>query len=316
MSATVTITINPALDTTATAPRVTPDRKIRCRDATQHPGGGGINVARAIHELGGDAVALWTQGGWFGAAAARLLDDEAIDHVPIEIAGTTRQSFAVIETDTEHHFRFSTPGPRLTDDEIRQILATVQAHPTDHLVISGGLPRATDPDLYRRLVCAGRDQGARVLVDTHDEPLRAALEAGGVFLVKPNYRELATASGHDERDPEFDVTEAARSIVSDGRAEAVVVSLGKSGALLVTADTTREIAAPTVPINSRIGAGDSMLAGIVHRLAATGDLVESVRFGIAAGTAAVMTPGTELCRRDDVERLFRDMGRKGAERIA
>jgi 6-phosphofructokinase 2 len=307
MDRTVTITINPALDTTATASRVIPDRKTRCREATRNPGGGGINVARAIHRLGGRAAAVWTRGGLFGTAVARMLDEEAIDHIPIDITGDTRESVAVIETDTEQHYRFSTPGPHLTDGEIGQVLSTVESLPADYLVISGGLPRAVDPNLYARLVRIGCDRGARVVLDTHDEPLHAALDEGGAFLVKPNYRELATAVGHNEQDPDFDVTGAARSIVQDRRAHTVVVSLGGGGAVLVTADGSVHIPAPTVPIKSRIGAWDSMLAGIVHRLADSGNPEEAVRYGVAAGTAAVMTPGTELCRRGDVERLFRQM---------
>ncbi len=174
------------------------------------------------------------------------------------------------------------------------------------LVLSGGLPEGVPDDFYARLAAVA-GPGARVVLDTHGPALEAALDGGDVEVVKPNFRELARAVGADPDSDDFDVGEAARGLVGSDRAAAVLVSLGAAGAMLVTGAGGRRLSAPTVAIRSRIGAGDSMVGGLVHRLAAGDDLPAAARFAVAAGTAAVMTPGTRLCRAPDVERLVREV---------
>lgn len=302
----LTVTVNSTLDITARADRVEVDTKIRCTSTTRDPGGGGINVARAIGRVGGEATALWTRGGLFGEEVARLMDAEGVRHVPIDIAGETRLAFAALEEGSQRHFRFSAPGPELTDDELEAIKQAVSERSSEYLVLSGGLAPGTPPDFYATIAAAASRGGGKVVLDTHGEELREGLAGGDVFVVKPNYRELAHLVGKTTED-EIDVEEAARSIADTHSVTAVVVSLGKAGALLVTADDAIEVPAPTVPIRSRIGAGDSMVGGMVHQLARGSDLETATRFGVAAGAAAVMTGGTELCHPDDVERLFGQM---------
>jgi 6-phosphofructokinase 2 len=307
-----TVTVNPSLDVTAHAERVDADRKIRCNSTRRDPGGGGINVARAVHLLGGTSRAVWTRGGLFGAGIATLLDEAGIEHRPVPIDGETRLSYAVIEDATTRHFRFSGPGPILGAAELDAVVDASGETDPGLLVVSGGLPPGAPDGFYARLVVAAAGTGARVILDTHGTALHEALRTGDVFLAKPNYRELFEAAG---REPEENETEAAepdlkgmaREIIDGTGTVAVLISLGAGGALLVTADDALRITAPTVPIRSRIGAGDSMVGGVALRLAAGDDLADAARYGVAAGTAAVMTPGTELCRRDDVERLYDDM---------
>ncbi|MEX0795556.1 MAG: 1-phosphofructokinase family hexose kinase [Acidimicrobiia bacterium] len=304
MSMVLTVTVNPSYDTTATAVRVEPDRKIRCTEAVEHPGGGGINVARVIGILGGNATALWTNGGLFGIGLGQLLDSAGVDHIPIDISGHTRQSFAVIEDKTHRHYRFSTPGPDISEEELEDLAAVVRQNQYDFLVISGGLPPSVDPEFYNRLASIATGKGARVVLDTNGEPLRAALAGGDVYLVKPNFRELAEAVGMEPGDGNFDVTSSSRELVEQGKAAVVVTSLGPAGVILTTTKGVMRIPAPTVTISSKIGAGDSTVGGIVYRLGEGDDLIAAVRFGVASGAAAVMTPGTELCKRHDVESLI------------
>jgi len=310
MPGVLTVTINPSLDTTARAERIEPDRKIRCSAVRHDPGGGGINVARAIHRLGGTATALWAVGGIFGRHLAKLLTDQEVDHDPVEIEGQTRQSFAVIEGDGGRHFRFSTPGPDLRADELDRILARAEQWAPELAVISGGLPPSVPADFYVRLSRSLASYGARVVVDTHGDPLQASLAEGAVFLAKPNYRELLTAAGLADQDRP-DIAGAARRLIEEGAASAILVSLGTAGAVLVDGEGEDRIPAPTVPIRSRIGAGDSMVGGLVWRLACGDDLPTAARYAVAAGSAAVMSPGTELCRRDDVERLYTEISPSG-----
>jgi 6-phosphofructokinase 2 len=310
----VTVTLNPALDTSAVAGRVEPDRKVRCSEARRDPGGGGINVARAVDALGGRAVAVWAMGGPFGEEIRRGLEREGIANVPIEIDGETRQSFAVVEEDGTRHFRFSTPGPRLGPDVLDRIAGAVEDASPDLLVISGGHPPGTPTDFSARLAEIGARDGARVVVDTHDEPLRAVLDGGAAFLIKPNERELRAIAWADPDDPDPPLAGLAESLLGDSGIDAILVSLGAGGALLVTAGETQRIRAPDVEIRSQIGAGDSLVAGLSLRLLRGDDPAEAAAYGVAAGTAAVTTPGTELCRREDTERIFAAMGSSPAAR--
>ena len=175
----------------------------------------------------------------------------------------------------------------------------------DYIVGSGVLPPGAPRDFYARLAHVGRELGARVIVDTSGDPLRLALD-GRVFMVKPNIRELNTLAGRelqDEREQEAVVMD----IIGQAKSEVVVVSLGAAGVLLGTAGGCTRLRAPVVPIQSKVGAGDSMVGAITLRLALGESIADSVRYGIAAGAAAVMTPGTELCSLEDTERLFARM---------
>jgi len=172
----------------------------------------------------------------------------------------------------------------------------------DYLVASGSLPPGVPSDFYAQVARIGKDQGAKVIIDTSGDALNRALQEG-VYLIKPNYREFRDLVGQDMKE-ESQIEAEAVKMAKSGRCEILVISLGAAGALLVTKDVTEHIRPPTIPIVSKVGAGDSMVAGTVLSLARGKTQRNSVLFGIAAGAAAVMTPGTELCRREDAERLF------------
>ncbi len=306
-----TLTLNPSLDVSMDVEQVRPDRKLRCSAPRRDPGGGGINVARAIHRLGGEAGAMWLCGGPTGAMLGERLDGEGIRHVPIQIAAVTRESVVVSETASDHQFRFVPPGAEVTGEERDRVLRAVRTLDPrpDYLVLSGSLPEGVGDDFWARVIEAAPGE-VRIVLDTSGKPLGEAL-AAGVYLAKPNFRELTDLAGRDlENDAE--IADFARGLIGDGRAQVVVVSLGRGGSLLVTADRTDHVRTPTVPICSKVGAGDSMVGGMTLSLSRGRTPGQAVRFGSAAGAAAVMTPGTELCRREDAERLYREM--RGEER--
>lgn len=307
MQSIVTLTINPTVDKSASVEYVQPDRKLRCSTPRHEPGGGGINVARAIHNLGGTARALHASGGVIGSLLEALLDAEGIAHEAIPVSGMTRENLIVLEEATGRQYRFGMPGPQLQEPEWTRCLERLSQldPPPAYLVASGSLPPGVPTDFYARVVEIGGGLGARVIVDTSGAALRAAAR-DGLYLLKPNLRELAEIVGADLAD-EREQEAAAQSIIDRAQAEVVVLSLGGAGALLVSREGIRRLRSPTVAIRSRVGAGDSMVAGIVVGLARGWPLEEAVRFGVAAGAAAVMTPGTELCRREDAERLYARM---------
>lgn len=303
----VTVTLNPAVDRTFAVERVVPERKLAAHDERRFPGGGGVNVARVVHRLGGDERAYWSRGGATGDLLAELLDREGLAHEPVPVSGPTRENVIVREHVSDQQWRFGLPGPELSKDDLqrwREKLESLAPAP-GYLVLSGSLPRGVEAEWFGELARAGKAR-SRVVVDTKGAALSCALGVG-VFMIKPNIDELAAIVGR-ELGMEDAVESAARDIVERGGAEHVLVSLGRAGAVLVSkGEQTSHISAPHVRIRSKVGAGDSMLGGVVFALASGWEPQAAARLGVAAGTAAVMNEGTELCRREDVERLYAGM---------
>ena len=303
MSQIVTFSLNPAVDFSARAPGgVAPGPKLRCEELRVEPGGGGLNVARVLQRLGDDVLAVWTCGGPLGELLAQLLEAEQLAARAIPIQGETRFSLAVTDGESERQFRFNFAGPALGARDTHACLDVVRrlSPRPAYLVLSGSIPPGVDQDLYARMAAAA-GESVRVVVDASGAALREALQASP-FLVKPNLRELREATGEAlESDEELEA--AASGLVADGRAQALLVTLGAGGAVLVEDGRVTRLRSPTVTVRSKVGAGDATVAGLVHRLVGGAQLVEAARYAVAAGAAAVMTPGSELCRPADVERL-------------
>lgn len=303
----VTLTVNPAIDVAASVPRIFPDHKLRCGRARRDPGGGGLNVSRAICQLGGESLACYLAGGPAGDMLEALLNAGILTHRRLPIQGGTRENFTATEEETGHQFRFVLQGPVVSEEEWQRALETLAslAPVPDYAIASGSLPRGVPDDFYGRFAKTMQQRGARVIIDTSGQPLVEAVRAG-VFMIKPSLREMRALTGQDLK-TEDEQNAAAMNLVETGRCKAVVVSLGADGVLLASRDGCERFASPEVKVQSRVGAGDSMVAGIGFALARGDSLQDAVRYGVAAGAAAVMTPGTELCRREDVERLYRRM---------
>ncbi|MDB5779152.1 MAG: 6-phosphofructokinase [Polaromonas sp.] len=303
----LTVTMNPALDVSTSTDRVSDTHKLRCSAAILHPGGGGINVARVLHRLGGDCLALYPAGGANGQRLQQLIDQEQVRSHCVPIAGETRESFSVHEHASGRDFRFVLPGPELAAGEWQACLrlaADLQAPPA-YLVASGSLPPGVPSDFHARLARLAKERGSRLVLDSSGPPLAAAL-AEGVYLVKPSLRELRELTGH-ALDSEQDWHAAALQIIRAGQAQVVALSLGEGGALLVTADRALRARSLPVRVASSIGAGDSFVGGLLWALNRGEDLEQAFRYGMAAGAAALLAPGTALCQAADVERLHREV---------
>ena len=299
----VTLTMNPAIDLSTPVDRVVADRKLRCGAPVREPGGGGINVARAVRRLGGEALAIFPAGGPAGDLLQELLLREAVPHVAIRTEGWTRENVNVSEQETGRQFRFVLPGPSLTAAESERCLETLsQLQPFPRLlVVSGSLPPAVPADFYARVARLARATGARLVLDTSGEPLRLAARQG-VYLLKPSLREFQELTGSSLA-ARAALLDRARELIREGRCEILVLSLGAEGVLWVGKSEAEWMRAPAVTVASSVGAGDSLVAGIVLGLSRGKPVREAVRLGLAAATASVMTPGTGLCRLEDVERL-------------
>ena len=303
----LTVTMNPALDVSTSTDKVLDTHKLRCTASILHPGGGGINVARVLHRLGGDCLALYPAGGANGQRLRQLIDQEQVRSQCVPIAGETRESFSVHEQSSRRDFRFVLPGPELAPGEWQACLrhvADLRAAPA-YLVASGSLPPGVPADFHARLARLARERGIRLVLDSSGPPLAAAL-AEGVYLVKPSLRELRELTGHP-LDTEQDWHAAALQIILAGQAQVVALSLGEDGALLVTADRALRARSLPVKVASSIGAGDSFVGGLLWALNRRESLEQAFRYGMAAGAAALLAPGTALCQAADVERLHREV---------
>ena len=303
MAAIVTLSMNPALDIATSVDAIVPTDKMRCGPPRYDPGGGGVNVARVVHILGGDAVAVVPIGGPAGLALHNLLDRDGVKHRVVSIRGPTRESFTVDERRSGKQYRFVLPGPELSEAEQQNCLDQLAqaARNASFVVASGSLPPGIEPGFFERVAKVASDVGARFVLDTSGKALRHMRR--GVFLLKPSIRELRELVGRELRD-ESEQVAAGRELIDQRVVEVVVISLGAQGALLVSKKGHERLAPIEVPVRSTVGAGDSMVAAITLGLVRDLALRDAVRFGMAAGAATVMTPGTELCRREDVERLY------------
>jgi 6-phosphofructokinase 2 len=298
-----TLTMNPAIDVAYEADRVFHTHKIRARQEHYDPGGGGINVARVIARLGGTARAHYLAGGATGATLDSLLDLHQMVRSRISIQSNTRISTAVYERETGKEFRFVPRGPVVTEQEWRACLDHLDGIECDYLVASGSLPPGVPDDFYSRLQAKTRARGIEFILDSSGPALQQGLAAGGILLVKPSLGELQQLVGRPLAG-RSDIAAAASEIVNNDQAEYVAVTMGHEGALLVQRSGVLWLPAVPVEAKSAVGAGDSFLAAMTFALACGRDPVDAFRYGIAAGAAAVLTPGTDLCHRNDVERIY------------
>jgi len=297
----LTLTLNPTVDIAAEADQVRAVRKTRTRNERFDPGGGGVNVSRVVHALGGDTLAVLLAGGLPGALLIEMLAEEGVPHRAIPIAGRTRMAHTVHDLSARTEFRFVPEGPEVSGAESAAALAALEAEPGAWVVLSGSLPRGVPEDFYAGAARALVAQGRQVVVDTSGPPLRAALGAG-LALIKPSRGEFEAMVGRPLNTPKA-LGDAALAVVREGQAGLVVVSLGQEGALLAEPGGVTRLPALDVPALGAVGAGDSFTAGMVLALARGEPPREAFAWGMATGAAAVTQPGTAHPRPEDVAAL-------------
>ncbi|MCB2059745.1 MAG: 1-phosphofructokinase family hexose kinase [Novosphingobium sp.] len=303
MKSIATLTMNPTIDVAYEVESVFHTRKMRTSGECYAPGGGGINVARVFVRLGGNARCIYLSGGPTGPALDGLVDLHQLVRMRIAIREPTRLSTAVYERESGREYRFVPPGPTVAPDEWQQCLDRIGQLECDYLVASGSLPPGVPADFYARAAEIARARDIGVVLDSSGEALREGLAGGGLLLIKPSLGEFRQLVGRELEAPE-EVGEEALAIVERGQAEMVAVTMGHRGAVLASKEGTLHLPAIDVEAKSAVGAGDSFLAAMVHALARDWDAVDAFRFGMAAGSAAVLTPGTNLAYPPDIERLF------------
>ncbi len=302
-----TLTLNPTIDTAYEVDRVVPTHKMRTRKEHYDPGGGGINVARVFVRLGGNARCYYLSGGATGVALDGLLDLHQLVRTRIPIAGPTRVSASLFDRESGREYRVVPQGPTIAPEEWRQCLERLAEADCEYLVASGSLPPGVPDDFYARVAADAAGRGIKVVLDSSGPGLREGIAGGHLHLIKPSLGELRQLSGLP-LETDAAIAEAAMAIVESGKAELVAVTMGHEGALLASKAGTARLPALDVVAQSAVGAGDCFVAGMVYALATGHSTGEAFRFGIAAGSAAVLTPGTDLARPDDIERLLPQVG--------
>lgn len=300
----VTFCLGPALDSTTATNRVVPNRKLRCDVPRHDAGGGGINVARLLHALGKRAFALFPAGGSTGQEIEELVRASGTPHRVVPVAGATRQSFCVNDRAVHVQYRFVLPGTPLMPAELDNCLdaLAVAAVGARYVVLSGSIPEGVPTAIVPRVADCARAAGARLVVDTSGPALRSALCAGA-WLIKPDLEELEDIVGH-RLTTDAAIEQAAREVHRANNADVLLVSLAERGALVVTGREATRVPPFQVTPAGGSGTGDSMVAGLLCALVEGLDLVDAVRFGAAAGAAALMTPGTAMADPAAIRRLY------------
>lgn len=302
----VTVTMNPCIDKSTTIPALLPEKKLRCSKPVLEPGGGGINVARAIKKLGGDAMAVYLAGGYNGTLISRLLLQEGVTGTSVSIRNDTRENSIILDVSANVQYRFCLPGPDVAQKEWMRCLHILnEMTGVDYIVASGSLPPGVPADIFANVAKLAKTKNRKLILDTTGEALKKALDEG-VYLAKPNLAELSEYAGVNQL-----TIDAAglvcQQLISNGNCEIILLSLGGAGALLVTKNVIKHIVPPPVERKSTVGAGDSMTAGMVLSLAKGIDVVSAAQYAVACGTAATMRPGTQLCNINDATRLYNNI---------
>lgn len=304
----VTITLSPSVDYSMDVEELIPEEKLRANLTETEPGGGGIQVARALRRFGTAVEAVMTVGGSTGRALLALLEKEGLRVRPVWVQSDTRPSITLSVRSSGQHYRLISAQKPLAEYEYAPVLTRLteidQLPP--YVVLSGSFPPGVPPDFVHEVAEVTTRRNSRLLVDTSGEALKEAVNAS-VAVLKPSKEELASLVGADPDDEDFDVAAAARDIVAQG-VGAVVVSLGGEGAYVV-ADSGQEamIKAPEVDVVSTVGAGDSTVAGLVAGLSRGVPLIGAVRLGVACGSGTCRHPGSQLFTLDDLSELLPDV---------
>jgi len=297
-----TVTLNPSLDRHVAVENLILDESNRWVSSSSEPGGKGINVSRVISELGGDTVAYGFMGGFDGEIETKILKQKGVhcDFTPIK--GEIRSNFIITDLKTHRQTRISAPGPEISDAELKKLTNKITGlkNKPEYIVFAGSIPPGVPVDAYKVLIEKMKSLGIITVLDSADQWLKEGIKARPE-VIKPNVKEAQTLLS-TELKTEEEIVYAVKTFISSG-IKIACISRGNDGAIVADKNIVLKVVPPKVEVMSTVGAGDSTVAGLVLKLSEGSSLEDAARYAIAAGTAATLTPGTELCHKADVERL-------------
>lgn len=299
-----TLTLNPALDRELTVPAFAFDEVLRASRVQVDVGGKGFNVSRVLRALGTESVAMGFAGGRTGEALQDGLHALGIETEFVPIEGETRTNVSIVTPAGGRYLKVNEQGPTVSEGAQQRLLERVEARaqPGAWWVLAGSLPPGISPTYYATLIDRLQRRGAHVFLDTSGAALQQGL-AARPFLSKPNEVELAELTGQ----PVSSADEAVRAVRTITPPPRVIVSLGARGALLVDGDRAWHATPPPIEARNPIGAGDSLVAGVVAALSRGEALPAALALGVACGTATASLSGTAVGTREQVDTYLNDV---------
>ncbi|OGI04871.1 MAG: 1-phosphofructokinase [Candidatus Melainabacteria bacterium GWF2_32_7] len=299
----LSVTLNPSLDYVLQVNNLALEETQRSQGASFYASGKGINVSRMLARFSVQTSSWGFVGGLNGDRLLRILEDEGIDSRFIPCNDETRINVIVTELPTYKQLRISAKGPNISGEELDKLYKRIKNLPEEieFVTFGGSLPQGVSSDIYKNLIEIILSKNVKCVLDTSNEPLTLGIQAKP-YLIKPNLHELCQIIGTEKLRDLEEIKVAAAQIVKSG-VKNVVVSLAKDGAIFVNENKIIHALAPNVEVKSKVGAGDSMVAGLIYAMHRNMSEEDTIIYGIAFGTAAVLTPGTELAYKSDVEKL-------------
>ncbi|MCA9395590.1 MAG: 1-phosphofructokinase family hexose kinase [Candidatus Omnitrophica bacterium] len=308
MSQILTVTLNPALDVHSHIQCLAPGEKMRTTSSCFLPGGGGVNVSRAIQSLNGKSRCFYLKGGPVGSYLELLMDDIGLEQHYVPIQDNNRHHFNVLDESTGQHYRFGMPGPCVSPDEMTATLNyfhNLQDVYGSIAVLSGSIPSGLPHDFYARITRILKAKNMKVVVDAKGSALKAAVREGA-YLFKMNLDEFSQLADFDPEDISS-IIRAGKNFVRQHDVQKVILSMSDKGAIGICGDESMFIRVPETIGHHVVGSGDSMVAGIVMNLGCQMSTQDGLMYGVAAGTSCALSPMDELCRRDRTEEFFKSI---------
>lgn len=299
-----TVTLNPSLDRIIEVEELMYDDVNEVLEEKRYPRGKGIDASRVIKKLGGQSIALGLIGGYNGLEMESRLVNEGILCDFAEIRDETRTNVIINQKRKKLQTLLSSHGPSVSDVESADFFRKIKGIPMNSFVIiSGGIPVGMNDSFYAQLITTLKGKHVRILLDADGEPFRAGVDAGP-YLIKPNIHEFGrlVKKSVNEIDEIVEYSKPYENIV-----EYIVVSMGARGVVGISGRGNFHVAPPKVKVRSATGSGDSLLAGIAFVLHAGGTFEDALVQGVACGTATALNPGNDLCDREGIDFIKKDV---------
>ena len=301
-----TLTLNPAMDKTVVIENFAPGGVNRIKTLRVDVGGKGINVSKCLKSLGCDTTAAAFWGGAAGQRGIGFLRENGIGALSVQVAEDTRTNLKIIDPVRHENTDINEPGPTVTAENLAELTEKLDAAivPGDILILSGSIPKGCESGIYRDLITRYQGKGAKVYLDADGENFRLGITAAPA-LIKPNIDELNRHLGAELKEVS-EIAAAAKEFLKLGIAE-VVISLGADGALLVKEGLCLKAEGLKVPVQSTVGAGDSMVAALACGAEKGLSDAQRLKLAIAISAASVMCSGTQAPERETIETLYRQV---------
>jgi 6-phosphofructokinase 2 len=299
-----TITLNPILDRIVEVEELMYDDVNVVVEEKKYPGGKGIDVSRVIKELGGQSLAMGFVGGYNGLEIVGRLVNEGVMCDFTKIHNETRAHITIFQRKKKLQTLLGTLCPEISQIEVDEFFRKVQEIPANsYAIISGNIPQGMSDSFYAQLITTLKERDVKVILDTDEEALKRGADAGP-YLLKPNIHEFSRLVKTNVSEIE-DIIKYARPY--EDKIKYIVVSMGAKGVVGISKEGNYHVIPPKINVRSSIGAGDSLVAGIIFALSENTPFEDALLLGVACGTASALNPGSDLCNKNDIDMIKKDV---------